>query len=340
MERKLISGGYRYNKSIGVTYRDIEKETRVMCEYFNDLLPDELEKNAEVYNISAMCELVKEYFCEYYSYDSGEITLNTLCQDSINSKINIYDDNPDIIHIDELLQSTVVSFFILMFKWSKDCDDVNVYSECFVHVLYLFNEVCIASAMHTEGVMRKMLALIQGDLQILQLAESCYWTVVVFTLAHEIAHQYLQDMKSPELRNLWKKDKSKLTKKERAQLKQDEFEADEIAYDIVLKMLQSNEGILEKYSYLAPMMYMDFFDLYYYTDRVLYKQYVDFITHPMVGKRKNYLFAIVNRPEYNFDTVEGNHVYNGFLDVFDEYKDQLLLKEQRGKLEGIKKKCT
>ena len=35
------------------------------------------------------------------------------------------------------------------------------------------------------------------------------------------------------------------------------------------------------------------------------------------------------------DTVEGNHLYGGFLDVYDEYKDQLLLKMERGKLDKI-----
>lgn len=37
-----------------------------------------------------------------------------------------------------------------------------------------------------------------------------------------------------------------------------------IAYDIVLRIIMDadKEHILEDYTYLAPMMYMDFFDLY------------------------------------------------------------------------------
>ena len=111
-----------------------------------------------------------------------------------------------------------------------------------------------------------------------------------------------------------------------------------IAYHIVLKIIIENDGdkrILEKYTYLAPMMYMDFFDLYYYTDRVLYKTRFYDPQHPLPGDRKNRLFAIVNKDEYDFDTVDGNHLYSGFLDVYDEYKDQVLLKMERGKLDKV-----
>ena len=92
---------------------------------------------------------------------------------------------------------------------------------------------------------------------------------------------------------------------------------------------------LEEYTYLAPMMYMDFFDLYYYTDRVLYKTRFYDPQHPLPGERKNRLFAIVNKDEYDFDTVDGNHLYSGFLDVYDEYKDQVLLKMEKGKLDKV-----
>ena len=45
--------------------------------------------------------------------------------------------------------------------------------------------------------------------------------------------------------------------------------------------------------------------------------------------------CIHNKDEYDFDTVDGNHLYSGFLDVYDEYKDQVLLKMERGKLDKV-----
>ena len=93
--------------------------------------------------------------------------------------------------------------------------------------------------------------------------------------------------------------------------------------------------VLESYTYLAPMMYLDFFDLVYYTDRVLYKTVFHDGTHPSLKKRKNWLFRIAYRDEYDFDTVDGNHLYKGFTDVCKEFKVQVLLKMERGKLTKI-----
>ena len=83
------------------------------------------------------------------------------------------------------------------------------------------------------------------------------------------------------------------------------------------------------------MMYMDFFDLIYYTDRVLYKTYFYDNTHPTLKKRKGWLFRIVDRDEYYFDTEEGNWLYRGFNAVYKEYRIQTLLKMERGKLAAI-----
>ena len=115
-------------------------------------------------------------------------------QHTINSYI--YDDkeNPAFIHIDELFESTVISFLLVMFKWSKDFDNLDVYSECFRYTLFLMNEVCIFGNMQGQYANDVLLHLVTGDVQILQLAEDCYWTIVVFSLAHEVAHAYLADI--------------------------------------------------------------------------------------------------------------------------------------------------
>lgn len=128
--------------------------------------------------------------------------------------------------------------------------------------------------------------IVKDDLQIMDLGSDCYWTVIVFSLAHEMAHAYFASIEKRFLDS-----------------KEEEFEADAIAYDIVLKIIidqskeKINERLLEEYSYLAPMMYMDYFDLYYYTDWVLYQSVVNNHTHPSPIDRKERLFAIVNKDE-------------------------------------------
>lgn len=249
--------------------------------------------------------------------------MSNLYQNTINSYI--YNDkvNPAFIHIDELFESTVMGFLLAMFKWSKDFGDLEIYGECFKYVLFLMNDVCIFGEMQGMDANHALMDTVNGDIQILQLAEDCYWTIVVFSLAHEIAHAYLA--------GIGKKYTEKHPEKE-------EYDADMIAYHIVLKIIMEEKGtgaVLEEYTYLAPMIYMDFFDLYYYTDRVLYKTVFHDWQHPSPVKRKNRLFAVADKVEYDFDTVDGNHLYSGFLDVYDEFKDQLLLKMERGKLDKI-----
>ena len=324
VEKFMVPQLYDLFKFGGGTVKDDERGIKRMLQYFPDFFTEEqLRNNMQHYNLSKMFELVKQYFEKEYGYKVDDITLSNRYQHTINSYIYYDKENPAFIHIDELFESTVISFLLVMFKWSKDFDNLDVYSECFRYTLFLMNEVCIFGNMQGQYANDVLLHLVTGDIQILQLAEDCYWTIVVFSLAHEVAHAYLAD--------IGKHYSEKHPEKE-------EFDADMIAYHIVLKIMMENSGenkILEEYTYLAPMMYMDFFDLYYYTDRVLYKSWFYDPKHPLPIERKNRLFAVVDKDEYELDTVEGNHLYGGFLDVYDEYKDQLLLKMERGKLDKI-----
>lgn len=315
---------YEIFKFAGGSLKNEERGMRLMLQHFSAYFTKEqLQENMQHYNLENMFALVKKYFQKEYDYNGGNIELNNRYQRTVNSYLYDDSENPAIVHIDELFESTVMAFFLATFKWSKDFKDLEIYGNCFLYLLYLMNDVCILGEMQGEDANRSMLRMLEGDLQILQLAEDCYWTVLAFSLAHEVAHAYLL--------SIGKKYTKKHPEKE-------EYDADAIAYHIVLKIImdkEENNSILEEYTYLAPMMYMDFFDLIFYTDRVLYKTKIYDVSHPAIKKRKNHLFGIVDRPEYDFDTVDGNHLYSGFLDVHDEFKDQVLLKMERGKLDKI-----
>lgn len=324
IEKFMVPQMYDLFKFGGDMVKDDERGIKRMMQYFSEFFTEEqLRENMERYNLPKMFEVVKGYFKKEYGYAGEDITLSNRYQHTINSYIYNDQDNPAFVHIDELFESTVIAFLLAMFKWSKDFDDLDIYGDCFRYVLFLMNDVCIFGEMQGQYANDSLLQLISGDVQILPLAEDCYWTIVVFSLAHELAHAYLAD--------IGKRYSEKHPEKE-------EFDADMIAYHIVLKIIMEQEDdkrILEKYTYLAPMMYMDFFDLYYYTDRVLYKSRFFDPQHPLPIDRKKRLFALVNRDEYDFDTVDGNHLYGGFLDVYDEYRDQILLKMERGKLNRV-----
>lgn len=104
------------------------------------------------YNLENMLALVKSYFLQEYNYTGNNIELNNRYQRTVNSYIYNDKDNPAVVHIDELFESTMMAFFLAVFKWSKDFDNLEVYGDCFRYVLYLMNDVCILGEM--QGKMR------------------------------------------------------------------------------------------------------------------------------------------------------------------------------------------
>lgn len=315
---------YDLYKAGGSTLKDDKRGVRIMLRYFPESFSEEqLRANIQKYNLENMLAIVRDSFEKEYGYAGDRIELNNRYQRTINSYIYNDKKNPAIVHIDELFESTMMAFFLSMFKWSKNFDDLEVYGNCYLYVLYLMNDVSILGEMQGEDANKALLGMVAGDLQILQLAEDCYWTVLCFSLAHEVAHAYLASI-------------GKIYTKQHPE--KEEFDADEIAYHIVLKLIMdqgSKDIVLEPYTYLAPMMYMDFFDMVYYTDRILYKTFFYNSTHPALKKRKGWLFKIVDRDEYQFDTREGNYLYRGFNEVYQEYKSQTIMKMDKGKLAKI-----
>lgn len=310
----------------GESVKDEEKGIKQMMKYYHDfgLTEEQLRENNKKYNPEQMLQIVKEYFGREYGYRGEGIVLSNRYQRSVNSYIFLEDEKEQFVHIDELFESSIMAFFLVIFKWSKEFDNLEVYSNCFTYLLFIMNDVSILGDIPNEKSNEMLMQIIDGDTQIMNLASLCYWTVVIFSLAHEVAHSYFASIgeKFPNR-------------------KKEEFEADAVAYDIVLKIIIdcSRKGevnrIIEDYAYLSPVMYMQYFNLFYYTDRVLYNRMIMTNTHPLPNERICHLFAIANDDKYDFDTENGNHLYAGFLDAYDEYRTQLLIKKERGKLDKI-----
>lgn len=302
------------------TVRNMPEEINTMLRYFSKYYTKEqLIENMEKYNLENMLELVKQYFIKEFKYAGDGIELSNCYKNMLACYIND-DERPAFIHVDELFESTIMAFLLGMFKWSKDFKDLEVYGCCFKYILYILNDVCIFGEMQEVNANQFILEVVKDDIQILQLAEDCYWAIIVFMFAHEIAHAYWKSL-------------GKYSMEEQSQ--EEEFIADKIAYHILLKMIMEKQMFLNEYTYLAPIMFMDFMDLIYYTDKILYN--IEFVegTHPAPVKRKEELFEVVNQDEYDFNTVDGNDLYGGFCDVYDEYKIQVSLKTERGKLDRI-----
>lgn len=332
--RAIVPSDYEILKNSGEQTKDLEYGTHKLLRYLpkNIFSEESIRNSLKKYSLENMLAEIRKYFEREYHFFDEKIELNNRYQRSINSYIWVGDKENELhfIHIDELYEAALLYFLLTTLKWAKEFDNLETYRFGFIHMLYTLNDVSILGNLPDEKSADVLLSTLDGDLQIINLAEDCYWTITAFVLAHEIAHAYLiKKMAKPN------------AKPTRKQLQQEEYDADAIAYDIVLKIIidsrqQSRENrMLEEYTYLAPIIFMDYIELMYYTDKVLYDALVSTYNHPLLQNRKSKLFSIPYDEKYEFDTVEGNAVYNGFLNAYDEYRTQLLLKKERGKLTRI-----
>lgn len=109
----------------------------------------------------------KIQFQKEYGYAGNNIELNNRYQRTVNSYIYNDKENPAVVHIDELFESTMMAFLLAMFKWSKDFDNLDVYGNCYRYVLFLMNDVSILGEMQGEDANRALLEMVANDLQIL-----------------------------------------------------------------------------------------------------------------------------------------------------------------------------
>ena len=80
------------------------------------------------------------------------------------------------------------------------------------------------------------------------------------------------------------------------------------------------------------------FGICYSTQTELYQRYIiNDNEHPEIKKRKENLFSIPYKDEYDFNSSEGNDVYSAFLDVIDKYKIELLYRAENGTLNAFLK---
>lgn len=165
LEKFMVSQTYDIFRFGGEEIKNDEVGIQRMLQNFSGLLTEEqIRENMKKYNLPKMFELVKEYFKKEYDFEGNAIQLNNRYQKTINSYIYNDQKNPTFIHIDELFESTVISFFVAMFKWSKEFDNLDIYGDCFRYTLFLMNDVCIFGEMQALDANNALLHLLNGDM--------------------------------------------------------------------------------------------------------------------------------------------------------------------------------
>ena len=312
MENEDAEENYRNLLESGTEDKDFEIAEENLKRFFPDVpVEDALHLLQSNQVFKEMLQMIQKAFIKWYNWNPGEIIINQKNQNSIISYAVTEADFPMFIHIGSLLDSTIFSFMAIMLKWAKAAECNLSEQGCFNQLLYTMNEMALMGLLPADSGKEAVLGDIIDDIQLQNLASDCYWAMLLFTASHEMAHIY-QMSTNPAY---WLSHRSEA-----------ESNADYIGYDILLHLIMEPEDQnlrMEEYAYLAPMMFMDMFELIFYTDELLYGSKTSHGYHGNPEERKEKLFDQVDDEKYQFDTTLGNSVYQSFLDSYDRYCDML-----------------
>lgn len=166
------------------------------------------------------------------------------------------------------------------------------------------------------------------DNNAVNLIADLYWSCLAFAFCHKFAHIYLKHAAYPpeNLNGFWDQ----------------EYEADAIGYDVYLQIIEAVrshpdepfEKVFHDYLYIAPMVLFQFYEDTYYMGYWLFGERTG-DSHLPLRDRPNALLRLSESDKYTFETREGNIVLNNYMDISDCFREQLLLKLRKGKLNSL-----
>ena len=234
-----------------------------------------------------------------------------------------------MVYVDELILSALFEYIAVYYLWARDFEDRDVFSFCFRYTAGLLNYSCRLGILTNAEREAQLVEQIfrRSDINAVNLISDLYWSCLAFAFCHEIAHIYLRHTEQGDgSGNLWEK----------------EYEADAVGYDVYLQIIEkaskySKEPFAEvfhDYLYTAPMILFQFYEDTCFMSYWLFGEQAG-NSHPPLHERFHALLRISERPEYTFETGEGNDLLNNYMDISDCFREQLILKLRKGKLHPI-----
>lgn len=236
------------------------------------------------------------------------------------------------IYVDELILSALFDYVATYYLWAKDFHNKDVYVFCFQYTAILLNYACRLGILTDDERRTRLVEQITDncDIRAVNLISDLYWSCLAFAFCHEIAHIYLKHKGyDDESHTLWEQ----------------EFEADAVGYDVYLTIIETAqenaecpfEGVFHDYLYVAPMILFQFYEDAYFMSYWLFGERAG-NSHPTLQARISALLDISEQSKYTFETKEGNILLNNYMDVSDLFREELILKLQKGKLDDLIKR--
>lgn len=225
-------------------------------------------------------------------------------------------DDVNIISYDELFDAFLLEILITCFYWAENVGNEKIEEKCFMNLFAILEIYSVSKNVYSNNDINFTQL---SSTKMINLVMDCYWVIWTFIVSHEIGHFYLEHSDA------------KISTEEK------EYQADEFAYSILINLIekQSNQEnyannkeiieVYENYTYLAPMILLDIFQLinfYKYTgckfkDKNKKYKYIE--------NRKEKMFDWFNNHcNIEIDTTLGNELYNNFLDVIGKFQKELM----------------
>ena len=234
------------------------------------------------------------------------------------------------VYVDELILSALFEYIATYYLWAKSEKDPAVSVFCFPYIVGLLNYTCRLGILTNDEQEARLVSQIADCCALWEanLISDLYWSCLAFAFCHEIAHIHLNHAEQPEdsVDVLW----------------QQEYEADAVGYSVYLEMIQTVQedpkipftGIFHDSLYIAPMVLFQFYEDTYFMDYWLFGERAG-NSHPSLRSRFEALLQISEQPQYAFETHDGNIILSNYMEISDYFREQLMIKLQKGKLHPI-----
>lgn len=230
------------------------------------------------------------------------------------------------IYVDELILAALFEYVATYYLWAKDHQDKSIIAFCFQYTAQLLNYTCRLGILSSDAQKAQLVEKIVShcDKRAVNLIADLYWSCLAFGFCHEMAHIYLKHTEQAGSSDtLWN----------------EEYEADAVGYEVYLQIIETVcekekdpfAGVFHDYLYVAPMVLFQFYADTYFMSYWLFGERAGG-SHPPLEKRFDALLRISEQSRYTFETREGNILLNNYMDVSDWFREQLILKLQKGKL--------
>lgn len=289
------------------------------------------KKLIDILNMHSMkmrYEKIRVKFKDIYQFDAKDISLT---DNKISGRLSaFFDQSRKEIYFDGMIENAYFSIFLIIFIWSNHYEEEKISSKYFKYLtaaLYaIIKDEQVANVQDFKYIKEDF----YNNEQILNISISCVVFSLYFNLAHEMAHAMF--LEKPEYLNQVVSERYKDSRE-----KNEELIADLIAYDVTLRIMidekksEENTKELSEFAYLSPLMLFDIYELLDEVSKAISgKGHSVYYDHPEIKDRKENILKLPYEDRYDFDSTDGNVIYNFFLDAKELYLEILNNNKKNG----------